>query len=151
MKICFTASSGGHIDELMMLTPVMRQHDSFIFTERTEYKSKSCEFKTIKTSQINRKKVSFLYKFPMLCLKSLWVILREKPDVIISTGALVTFPICYLGKVFGKRIIFIESISRVTSGTVTGKWIYSFADTFIVQWEEMLAVYPDAVVGGGIF
>lgn len=151
MKICFTASSGGHIDELMMLAPIMRQHDSFIFTEKTAYKPLKNEFKTITTHQINRKKKSFIIKFPLLWLISAWVLIKERPDVIVSTGALATYPICFMGKRLGKRIIFIESISRVSSGTLTGKWVYSFADTFIVQWEEMLKIYPDATLGGGIF
>jgi UDP-N-acetylglucosamine:LPS N-acetylglucosamine transferase len=77
--------------------------------------------------------------------------LKEKPDTIISTGALVTFPICLLGKLMRKRIIYIESFARVDTASLTGKLMYRIADLFIVQWEELLKIYPKAMYGGGIF
>ena len=73
------------------------------------------------------------------------------PDIIISTGALSTIPMCLLGKVFRKKIIFIESFAKVNSPTLTGKLIYKIADQFYVQWEEMLDIYPKAIYKGGIY
>jgi len=58
---------------------------------------------------------------------------------------------CYLGKIFGSKIIYIETIANVNKKTATGKLIYPIADLFIVQWKEMLEVYPRAVYGGSIY
>jgi UDP-N-acetylglucosamine:LPS N-acetylglucosamine transferase len=77
--------------------------------------------------------------------------MKEKPDCIISTGALITYPICLLGKMMGKKIIYIESFARVDRPSLTGKFMYKVADLFIVQWEELLKHYPKAVHTGGIF
>ena len=83
--------------------------------------------------------------------KSFKIFLREKPDVIISTGALATIPMCIFAKVLKKKIIFIESFAKVTSPTLTGKLIYKFADQFYVQWEQMKEYYPEAIYEGGIY
>lgn len=70
---------------------------------------------------------------------------------LISTGALATIPVCVLGKIMGKKIIFIESFAKVTSQTLTGKLVYRFANQFYVQWEEMKKFYPNAIYKGGIY
>jgi len=111
---------------------------------------KFCE-KTYYVSRINRKEIAFIPKFIGTFVKSLYILIKEKPDVIISTGALATFPVCLLGKILRKKIIYIESFARVETASLTGKLVYPFADEFIVQWEEMLLIYPKAKYGGGIF
>ncbi len=84
-------------------------------------------------------------------LKSFFWLIKEKPDIIVSTGALVTCPISLLGKLMRKKIIYIESFARVDNASLTGKLFYKIADVFIVQWEELLKIYPKAIYGGGIF
>ena len=78
------------------------------------------------------------------------IIEKEKPDVIITTGALLSFPFCFIGRKKSK-IIYIESFARVNNKSLTGKLIYPFADLFIVQWKSMLKYYPKAKYTGGIF
>ena len=46
---------------------------------------------------------------------------------------------------------FIETFANRNSKTATGKLVYKFADLFIVQWEEMLKLYPKAKLGGSIY
>ncbi|ODG93165.1 polysaccharide biosynthesis protein [Gottfriedia luciferensis] len=151
MRVCFAASSGGHLEQLMMLYPLMIENDSFIFTEKTTfnyyYKGIECH----EVFQINRREKLFIIKLIMLIFITFFVLIKRKPDVIISTGALVTLPLCLVGKIFGKKIVFIESFSKVNSPTLTGRIVYKFADLFIVQWEDMKKVYPKAKYGGGIY
>ncbi|MGR0331636.1 PssD/Cps14F family polysaccharide biosynthesis glycosyltransferase [Bacillus cereus] len=151
MKICFAASSGGHLEQLMMLHPMMKDHDSFILTEKTNYKFNSKGIKSYDVIQINRREFSFFFKFIILVFQSIFILLKEKPDVVISTGALATVPMCLLAKLFKKKLIFIESFSKITSPTITGKLMYKYADLFLVQWEDMKQFYPDATYGGGIY
>ena len=84
-------------------------------------------------------------------INTLKIFLREKPDVVISTGALVTIPICIIAKIFRKKLIFIESFAKINSPTLTGKLLYKFADQFYVQWKDMLKIYPKAIYKGGIY
>lgn len=149
-KICFIASSGGHFEQLMMLKPLMKKHRSFIVTEKTNY-SVNTDEKVYYLKQVNRHEIKFIPLMILNTFKSLKIFLKEKPDVVISTGALSVIPICIISKVFRKKIIFIESFAKITSPTLTGKLIYKFADRFYIQWETLRKFYPNAVNKGGIY
>ena len=82
---------------------------------------------------------------------SIIVLLKEKPDLIISSGAAVAVPFFYIGKILGAKLIYIEVFDRIDKPTVTGKLVYPIADKFIVQWEEQKKVYPKAINLGSIF
>ena len=81
-----------------------------------------------------------------------WKVLKkERPHLIISTGAAVAVPFFYIGKLFGAKTIYIEVFDRIDRPTLTGKLVYPVADGFVVQWEEMKHVYKKAVNLGSIF
>lgn len=149
-KICFAASSGGHLEQLNMLKPLMDKHDSYILTEKTNYNFETGR-KTFYLYQINRSELLFIFKFLFIFIKSFFIFLREKPDFIISTGALCTIPTCIIAKLFRKKVIFIESFAKVKSQSITGKIMYKFADLFLIQWEDLYEFYPKATYGGGIY
>ena len=151
MKICFAASSGGHLEEISRLKEIEKKHESFLVTEEGGFQELDFCDKVIHVKQINRKEILFVPKFILLFLRSYGILKKEKPDVIISTGALASYPICRLGKKMGKKIVYIESFARVDTPSLTGKLMYKIADVFIVQWEEMLQFFPNATYGGGIF
>ena len=150
-KICFTASSGGHFEQLMMLKPLMEKYDSFIITEKTGYSVIKDNTKLYCLVQINRNEKTFIFKMIFNFIKSINIFIKEKPDIVISTGALATIPICIIAKAFKKKIIFIESFAKVTSPTLSGKLIYKFADQFYVQWKQMKYYYPNGIFKGGIY
>ena len=150
MKICFIASSGGHLDELLMLKPLMEKYDSYIITEKTEYCAVT-NSKLYYVEQINRKEKGFLLNFIRLSLISLKIFLKEKPDIVISTGALASVATCIICKVFRRKLIFIESFADINSPTVTGKILHNFSDLFIVQWESLNKFYKKSIYGGGIY
>ena len=79
------------------------------------------------------------------------VLYKEKPDIIISSGAAVAVPFFYLGKLHGSKLVYIEVFDRIDKPTMTGKMVYPITDKFIVQWEEMKKVYPKAINLGSIF
>lgn len=81
-----------------------------------------------------------------------WKVLRkEKPDLIISSGAAVSVPFFYLGKLFGAKLIYIEVFDRIDKPTLSGRLVYPIVDKFIVQWEEQKQVYKKAINLGSIF
>ena len=80
------------------------------------------------------------------------ILKKEKPDLIISSGAAISIPFFWLGKkIFGCKCVHVEVFDRINSDTKSGRFCYKYADKFIVQWEEMLSVYPNAINLGGIF
>ena len=150
-KICYVASSGGHWEELMCISPLFSEFNSVFITEEGGQASDSNLSPLYLVPQINRKEKLFFFHFISLFKKTLKIIKMEKPDYIVTTGALIAFPFCLVGKVFGAKIIYLESFARIYSGSLTGKLCYPLADYFLIQWESLQRKYPKAVYVGGIF
>lgn len=154
-KVMFISSMGGHLSELLQLDKLIKKNDSYVVTEKSnstlflkeKYKN---VFYLISGSKDYQK---FLYPFRLFgnCFKSLFLYLKIRPDYIITTGAHIAGPMCCIGKIFGSKIIFIETFANMESKTITGRLVYKFADYFVVQWEDMLKLYPKAVFGGWIY
>lgn len=150
-KLCFVASSGGHWEELMCLDTIAQKNSSFFVTEDGAQAEGFLSEKIYTLPQINRHEKYFLLHFLKLFAKAGKIIFNEKPDVVITTGALIAFPFCLFVKLRGGKVIYIESFARVHDASLTGKLVYRFADLFIVQWETMIDVYPRVKYVGGIF
>lgn len=148
-KVCLISSSGGHYEQILMLKKLNEFFEVFIVTEKTKYNFNEKNIYLI--HQVNRKENLFLLKMIANFFKSFLIYLKEKPDVIISTGALSVIPMFLIGKVMKKKLIFIESFAKTSTPTKTGKLLYRFVDLFIVQWDEMKVVYPKAIVLGTIY
>ena len=151
LKLCFAASSGGHLEELMMLRPLMGRYDSFIVTERTLYEASEEGIRFYYLQQVNRREKSCFLRLLANAFLSLRILSAEQPDVVITTGVLAVIPLCLLSRIWGAKLVFIESFANVHSPTRTGKFLYWFADRFYVQWPELLEFYPGAVYLGGIY
>jgi UDP-N-acetylglucosamine:LPS N-acetylglucosamine transferase len=82
---------------------------------------------------------------------SAYAVLVERPDVVISTGAGIVVYFCVFAKLLGAKLIFIESMARVKSPTLTARFLYPFSDLFIVQWPDLLKYFPRAKYMGRLF
>lgn len=151
-KLCLISSAGGHLTQLQQLSELYKKYDYFFITERTAFTSdmKTRE-KVYLMPLINRRQWSFIPKLVFNFVYSISILMKERPDIVISTGALNTVPFCILAKLTGKRLIFIESYAKVNTPTVTGRLMYKFADLFIIQWQQLSKFYPKAVIGGSIY
>ncbi len=151
-KICLISSSGGHFEQLLMLRKLGEKNNIFIGTEKTKY-NKNDKKVNYFVMQVNRKEPLFIFKMIGILFKSLYIFFKEKPDVVISTGVLASIPMLFIGHIFKKKVIYIESFAKINSPTMTGNLIYKrkIADQFYVQWESMLEFYPDAICKGGIY
>lgn len=157
-KVLFISSTGGHLDELMQLKSLFNEYDYHIITEKQKSNL------SLKNKYPNR--VNFLlygsyttllnkiiYPFRLLynSFKSLILYIKIRPKYIITTGAHTAGPMCLIGHIFGSKIIYIETFANSQTKSKTGSIVYKFADLFIVQWESMLKLYPNAKYGGWIF
>lgn len=148
-KICLISSSGGHYEQLKMLKPLGEKYDIFWVTERTSYKN-NADYYVKQTGSLDK---WFVFVMIGNSFRALRIFLKEKPDVIISTGTLIVLPFALIAKITRKKFIFIETFARVTDGTRAGKLIYKWklADLFLYQWESLKALYPNGVYGGSIY
>lgn len=154
-KVLFISSTGGHLNELLQLRPMFKKYKSYLITEKTKT---TVDIEDKDLNEIHyliygtkHKPLIYIFKLLINCFKSLYYFIKINPDVIITTGAHTAGPMCCIGKIFRKKIIYIETFANIETKTITGRLIYKFADLFIVQWESMLDLYPNAVYGGWIF
>ena len=145
-KVLFIASTGGHLNELMQLEPLFEKYNYSIITE----KDKTNE--SLKEKYGTRTKLfTYIFKYFYLCLKTIYLYFKIRPNAIVTTGTHTAGPMCIIGKIFKSKVIYIETFANRNKKTATGKLIYKIADLFIVQWEEMLELDPKAVYGGSIY
>lgn len=157
-KVMFISSTGGHLDELLQLKDCFVNYDYHIITEKTKsnlsLKNKypnRVSYLVYGTYTTKLNKIIYPFKLLYNTIKSFFLYLKIRPKYIVSTGAHTAGPMCLIGHLFGSKIIFIETFANSKSRSRTGSLVYKFADLFIVQWESMLELYPDAVYGGWIF
>lgn len=79
------------------------------------------------------------------------VLRRERPDLILSSGAAVAVPFFLVGRLLGAKTVYVEVFDRVDAPTLTGRLVRRMTDLFVVQWPEMESVYPGSVNLGSIF
>lgn len=154
-KVIFISSTGGHLSELMQLKRIFNNYDYHIITEKTDT--------TIKLKNEYGKRIdylvygarnylfSYIFKFSYNIIKSFFLYLKIRPDVIVTTGAHTAVPICYIAKFFKKKIIFVESFARVNSKSMSGKMINKISDVFLVQHKELLDVYENSTYKGDLY
>ncbi|MED9979114.1 MAG: PssD/Cps14F family polysaccharide biosynthesis glycosyltransferase [Bacilli bacterium] len=157
-KVLFISSTGGHLEELTQLKSMFDRYDYYLVTEKTKSNMsllkkypKRVSFLIYGTYTTFLKKITYPFKLIANCFISLYIYIKVRPKFIVSTGAHTAGPMCLIGKIFGSKIIFIETFANSKTRTKTGRIVYKFADLFIVQWKEMLELYPNAVYGGWIF
>jgi len=153
-KVLFISSTGGHLNELLQLEPLFKKYDSYLITEKTKTNMNlKNKYNKVYYLVYGTKDhiFSYIFKFTYNIIKSFILYLKIRPKVIITTGTHTAVPMCYIGKLFGSKIIFIETFANRTTKTLSGKMVYPIADTFIVQWESMLELYPKAICAGWIY
>lgn len=154
-KVLFISSTGGHLNELLQLSPLFEKYDYHIITEKDKTNAYLEDRFEGKVSYLPYGTRSHLLKYVVvyifLIIKTIFLYFKIRPKVIVTTGTHTAGPMCYLGKIFGSKVIYIETYANINKKTATGRLIYPIADLFIVQWEEMLDIYPKAVYGGQIF
>jgi UDP-N-acetylglucosamine:LPS N-acetylglucosamine transferase len=135
MKICLVCSPGGHLTEILHLMEAFEGHQTFFITSdsaRTRQLERRYLLKNIGTNPLRMLAGAFFI---------LKILYKERPDLILSTGAEPAIPAFYFAKLFGIKTIFIESWTRVVQPTGTGRMVYPVSDVFLVQWERLLIKY----------
>lgn len=131
LKVCLVCSSGGHLMHLYMLKPFWQNKERFWVTFDKEDAR----------SLLNGEKMYPCY-YPSNCslkaliidtVKAMKIILKERPDLIISSGAAPAVPFFYIGKLFGAKTIYIEVFDRINAPTLAGRLCYPVTDKFIVE------------------
>lgn len=149
IKVCLVGSSGGHLTHLYMLKPFWENKKRFWVTfDKEDARSLLNGEKVYPCYYPTNRNIKNLIRNTVVAWK---VLHKEKPDLIISSGAAVSVPFFYLGKLFDSKLIYIEVFDRIDKPTLSGRLVYPIVDKFIVQWEEQKEVYKKAINLGSIF
>lgn len=155
-KVLFISSTGGHFSELLQLKPLFKKYDSYIITEKDKtnenFKKEYGDKLFFLPYGTRSKMFTYIFKYLFLCLKTIYLYFKiSAQKILVTTGTHTAVPMCYLGKLFGSKIIFIETFANSNTKTLSGRMIYPIANLFVVQWKEMLKLYPKAIYGGSIY
>jgi len=135
LRICLAASAGGHISQLLKIVDNWNAHDTFCITTTEVMWDKLRERgKVYVVGECNRQHPIRVVKVLVQCIKAVF---RERPDVVISTGAAAGCMVCFLSKIIGAKVIWIDSITNVERLSLSGRMVRYIADLFLVQWPEL--------------
>ena len=139
MKICLVASAGGHLSQLLKIVQAVNGYQAFVVTTSEAVRENLTRFGQVHVvGECNRQHGLRVVRVVLTC----WRILRrERPDVVLSTGAAPGCVCCFLGKLMGAKIIWVDSITNVGRLSLSGWLVRYIADLFIVQWAELAQKY----------
>ena len=148
VKICAVASAGGHLSQLLKLASSWTRYEAFYITTCDAVYDKLSKFgKTYIVAECNREHPVAVLEVFYICAR---LVFRERPDVLISTGAAAGCIACFLGKLLGAKVIWIDSITNVQRLSLSGKMVRHIADLFLVQWPELAEQYKNVEYVGAL-
>ena len=157
-RVLFIASTGGHLDELMQLKDMFSDYDYHLITEKTK---STLYLKDKYPNRVNYllygtyttffNRIIYPFRLIFNAFKSFFLYLKIKPQYIVTTGTHTAGPMCLIGHLLGSKVIYIETFANSRTKTKTGRLVYKFADLFVIQWESLKELYPNATYGGWIF
>lgn len=153
LNICLAGSGGGHVRQLLDLEPVWSKHDYFFVTEdlalgqtvsgrHRTYFLPHYAFGQIKLGGA----LAPLWNAAVSFVKSAGIIMRERPDVLISEGAGAMYFAVLWARLFGARIIILESFARFEAPSLFGRLASPLAHHMIAYAEPLRAFYPNAKI-----
>ena len=140
MKLLLVCNPGGHFSTMMGLKKFWSVYPREWVTYAKFDTLKLCDNELVYWVEMQEARMvgkAFLNFF-----KALFILRKSQPDLVISTGASLAVPFILASKLFGIKTVFIESISRSSSLSLTGRLVYNLADEFYVQWPECVERYP---------
>ena len=148
MKIGIVCTQGGHLTESLLIMEAYDGHDLFIATHPS---MRDEDLKKIALTYFYPVFTSNPFKMLGVFIWALRVMLKEKPQMLVSFGAEIAIPYFFWGKLFGVKLMYIECCARVYDISITGKMLYPIVDEFLVQWPQLLKVAgPKAKYRGGV-
>ncbi len=145
-KVIFAASSGGHLTELLKVQELFKEYDYLLVTEMTDVTRDLKDKYNIKYVDYgpNKNKIKYWWTIFKNLAKAIGIVAKFRPDTVVSTGAQVGGFFCYIGKFFGAKVIYIETMAKIKELSGTGHNVYKIADKFYVQWKSLEEKYEKA-------
>lgn len=133
-KILAVASGGGHWIQLLRMLPAFSAHEIVFISTLDSHRAQVAPARFYQVVDANR-----WHKLRLLRMagKLLFILLRERPDVVISTGAAPGYFALRFAKLVGARTIWVDSIANAEQLSMSGLHAGRFADLWLTQWEHL--------------
>lgn len=133
-KVLALSSGGGHWVQLLRLRPAFDGCTVVFATVKAEYQSDvaGAAFRVIPDA--NRWRKMSLLRSALGVLRLLW---REKPDVVVSTGAAPGYFAIRLAPLFGARTIWVDSVANIDELSMSGQQAGPHATLWLTQWSHL--------------
>ncbi len=142
------ASAGGHMSQLLKIKDSCNGHEVFCVATTPLVAEQLRKLGNVYVvGECNREHPIQVITVLFKCIN---VILHERPKVVISTGAAAGCIVCFLGKMLGAKVIWIDSITNVKRLSLSGRMVRYIADLFLVQWPELAEKYKNVEYAGQI-
>ena len=142
MRIAIVCSPGGHLTQALEVLEGFVGHELFLITVDAPNVRNFSHPSIARVYRIHLGPGRGFSLAVALLIESLWVLgilLRERPQIVFSTGAEPAVPAFYLGKfLFRTKLIFLETATRVIRPSLTAKIICPITDLLLVQWPSLL-------------
>ncbi len=147
--VLLVASSGGHLHQLVQLRDEWaRDEKVWISFDTEDARSLLDGERHVFAHHPTNRNVPNLLRNLFLAFR---LVRTLRPRAVVTTGAGVAVPFCYVGRLFGARIIFIESFSRISEPSLTARLVYPVAHSFFVQWPQLERRFRRARYEGQLF
>lgn len=144
MKICIVSSCGGHLTEVRQLRAAYGAYPHFYVLNDKALLPPDMQGKTHFISHSERD-----WKLLLNLWEAFRLLRAHRPRVILSTGAGPAVPFALVGRLlFGARIVFVETVTRIRSPSLTGRIMYWLAHDYYYQWRPLARFFPKAIYGG---
>ncbi len=148
LRLLLVCSNGGHLGQLHALKPWWSKHQrTWVTFDKADAQHLLAQEQVHWGYYPTTRNLPNLLRNFLLALR---LMRRERPDVVVSTGAGVALPFFLLSRLFRSRTVYLEVFDRIDSATLTGRLCRPFTDLFCLQWEQQRAVYPNGVVVGPV-
>lgn len=136
-RVMAVASRGGHWVQLLRLRPALAECDVTFVTTVGSYRAGvgDASFRVVTEATAANK-----FRLFILALQLLWLLITIRPEVVMSTGAAPGCLAVRLGKLFGCRTLWIDSIANAQTLSLSGKLVREHADVVLSQWEHVAKV-----------
>jgi UDP-N-acetylglucosamine:LPS N-acetylglucosamine transferase len=133
-RVLAIASAGGHWVQLMRLRPAFNDCKVSYATVRDTYEVdvQGSPFYVFRDASRDNK-LGMWIQAAML----LWIVIRVRPDFVISTGAAAGYFAIRIAKMFGSKTCWIDSIANAEEMSLSGRMVKRYADVWMTQWEHL--------------
>jgi beta-1,4-N-acetylglucosaminyltransferase len=149
VDVLLVCSTGGHLLQLHALRAAWAATDrAWVTFDKSDARSLLATERVFFAFGPTNRNVGNLLRNLKLAFR---LLRRLRPRVIVTTGAGVAVPFCWIGRLLGAKVVYVESLSRIVAPSLSCRMIAPVASRVYAQWPELAEAYSRARYVGSVF